>query len=712
MKFFIDSILFSYSQIFFSNRRWFGLIAILATFLAPAIGAMALFGVIISNLVALFLKFDKDKIFAGIYGFNGLLFGAGAAFYFDLTPFMIFLVVIFIIMTFFLSAVLENFFAQVFNLPGLSLPFVLSLYIFLIFLTNYDDVFYRSISFANSDILAFLPVTLQEFFKAFGIIFFQTSIISGVLLVIAVLLFSRVMFVNSIVAFALNYVVINIIFNEPASEMYAISAFNSILAAFALGGSLIILSRKTWLLLFVSTAMIIIFTGFFAKILDQYLLPVLVLPFNMVALSTIYSLKFRQEHTDFVLLYFQPGSPEENYYFHQNRKSRFDKFKAMFPELPFFGEWYITQGFEGSHTHKDDWKYAWDFEIKDEKDKLYSDEGKLKANYYCYNTPVASPMEGHIVRLVDNIPDNKIGDSNIKKNWGNTVIIDHGKGLFSSFSHLKPESIKVAIGEEVKKGQIIASCGNSGRSPVPHLHFQFQTTDKVGEKTYKFPIASYLEKKNGKYHLKTFDYPTEGSYVRNIETHKALKKAFDIKFGHEFVYEYDVNGTKGEETWQVQVDIQNNLYIENEFGAKAYFYLSEKVFYFTNFVGDRNCALYYFYLNAIRVPLGYIEDLEWEDEYPVSITIRNAIRYLSEFLLVFGKQLESKAFLTFREKVEDDEDFEILNKISHTGKGIFSFYKKSATGSILIDSEGFINSIKYEDSEIKFEAKQKRDEEN
>jgi murein DD-endopeptidase MepM/ murein hydrolase activator NlpD len=82
------------------------------------------------------------------------------------------------------------------------------------------------------------------------------------------------------------------------------------------------------------------------------------------------------------------------------------------------------------------------------------------------------------------------------------VIIDHGDGLFSAMSHLKMNSIKVSKGDIVKKGDIIALCGNNGRSPVPHLHFQFQLTDKLGDKTYQFPISHYLEKVEDRYELK------------------------------------------------------------------------------------------------------------------------------------------------------------------------------------------------------------------
>lgn len=53
---------------------------------------------------------------------------------------------------------------------------------------------------------------------------------------------------------------------------------------------------------------------------------------------------------------------------------------------------------------------------------------------------------------------------------GTLLIIDHGHGLTSSFLHLK--SIKVAVGDRVKKGQVVALSGNSGRSTGPHLDWR------------------------------------------------------------------------------------------------------------------------------------------------------------------------------------------------------------------------------------------------
>lgn len=52
---------------------------------------------------------------------------------------------------------------------------------------------------------------------------------------------------------------------------------------------------------------------------------------------------------------------------------------------------------------------------------------------------------------------------------GKGVIIDHGAGIYTQYCHLN--KILVKNGEHIKKGQIIALSGASGRVNGPHLHF-------------------------------------------------------------------------------------------------------------------------------------------------------------------------------------------------------------------------------------------------
>ncbi|MBA4228103.1 MAG: M23 family peptidase [Hyphomonas sp.] len=73
-------------------------------------------------------------------------------------------------------------------------------------------------------------------------------------------------------------------------------------------------------------------------------------------------------------------------------------------------------------------------------------------------TPVIAPADG-IVTLAD--PDLYYE--------GGTIFLDHGHGLLSVFMHLS--AVDVAAGDEVKRGDLIAKTGNTGRSTGPHLHW-------------------------------------------------------------------------------------------------------------------------------------------------------------------------------------------------------------------------------------------------
>ena len=59
---------------------------------------------------------------------------------------------------------------------------------------------------------------------------------------------------------------------------------------------------------------------------------------------------------------------------------------------------------------------------------------------------------------------------------GGTIIMDHGHGISTIYSHL--ESLNVKVGDEILQGDIIGTVGSTGRSTGPHLDFRlnwFQT---------------------------------------------------------------------------------------------------------------------------------------------------------------------------------------------------------------------------------------------
>jgi murein DD-endopeptidase MepM/ murein hydrolase activator NlpD len=56
--------------------------------------------------------------------------------------------------------------------------------------------------------------------------------------------------------------------------------------------------------------------------------------------------------------------------------------------------------------------------------------------------------------------------------FGNCIVIDHGYGFQTVYGHLS--DIRVAKGQNVKRGDLIGISGSSGLSNGPHLHYQVE----------------------------------------------------------------------------------------------------------------------------------------------------------------------------------------------------------------------------------------------
>jgi len=129
-------------------------------------------------------------------------------------------------------------------------------------------------------------------------------------------------------------------------------------------------------------------------------------------------------------------------------------------------------------------RYAIDFMKFGNDGRLVHRDHSINADWHGYGEEVIAVAAGVVSDCKDGIIENTPLSEYAVPNTlefaaGNYVILNIGQGLYVVYAHLKPKSLKVKVGDQVHKGQVLGLVGNSGISDAPHLHFHIIDSNSV-----------------------------------------------------------------------------------------------------------------------------------------------------------------------------------------------------------------------------------------
>jgi hypothetical protein len=126
------------------------------------------------------------------------------------------------------------------------------------------------------------------------------------------------------------------------------------------------------------------------------------------------------------------------------------------------------------HVIAPDQRHAYDLVVANADGRTHTGDGSSNDQYFCWDRPVIAPADATVVSVKEGVFDNCPGVLNPVAPAGNHVLLDFGHGEYGLFAHLRKDSVQVSEGQQVKAGDPLGVCGNSGNSSEPHLHFHLQ----------------------------------------------------------------------------------------------------------------------------------------------------------------------------------------------------------------------------------------------
>jgi len=613
-----SATLSAYAQVLFADHRGVGTLLLLATALSPRAGLQGLVAVLAAHAVLRLLRFSAAAASHGRYGYNPLLVGLAVGTFFEPGPGTAALLLLSVVAVVFLEAALESALGAVFSLPLLSLPFVLVTWLSLAAAPYVGIVARAAPELIPPHGPDWLPEVADLFLRSLGVIFFSPTALAGAVVLAALVLHSRIATLLVAVGFAVAHGLSTWVFTFASDPALLVLNANAMLAALALGGVWFVPQRAAFLLAVAAALLTSLGTAGALALFRPLGLPILFLPFNVTMLVALAAMRQRTRDGAPKAVDFVAGTPEANLAYYQTRLARFGPGFGVRFAPPFSGRWTVTQGVDGKHTHQGAWRHALDFEVAGTGGRTHTGAGAELRDYRCYRLPVLAAADGTVVKVVADVPDNAVGERNAREPYGNLVLLQHGPGLFSLVAHLAPGSAEVREGQLVRQGARLARCGNSGRSFVPHLHFQLQGTGRIGAPTLELTLSDVVTGDEEAQVLHRWLVPVEGQAVRALERRDEGAAPFVFPLGQELTFEVrSPSGRVHRETVTSHIGLMGELRLESpSLGAVLWYENQGRQFVVFDHTGRRESVLHLLAAAAPRVPYEATPGLGWDDVLP------------------------------------------------------------------------------------------------
>jgi hypothetical protein len=274
---------------------------------------------------------------------------------------------------------------------------------------------------------------------------------------------------------------------------------------------------------------------------------------------------------------------------------------------PFQGTWLVYQAFDGPHTHRQQWRYALDF-VQQREGSSFRGSGQQLSDFFCYGVDIQSPLSGRVVACCNDCPDNPPGEVNTSQCWGNYVMIEGASGSVVMLAHLQQNSLSVEVGSPVAVGQTLARCGNSGRSPQPHLHLHVQAGKELGSPTLPFHLTHLIRDQEFLLDCR----PQAGQSLQSLPAQGAFNLHFPV--GRRFCYR--VQGVQRSLT--VELDLSGQFWLRSDRGARLALVETPDLVAFYERCGPADPLLDAFALALGVTPL-HGDELNWRDRPPARL---------------------------------------------------------------------------------------------